>query len=133
MKTKIILALILALALVLVSGCTNNNGNKSTVNLPPRENGSIAPTDYSVADNWAIVTKNPDKPVDVFLLYPITYMDPAPLSDIDNTRMRERADRDEKFFHDLVENPKTIAIILTPISIIWTGLFLAKTIKNKNR
>ena len=91
MKINKILVIIIVFVLVIMNGYADNKCNEAIINLPPRAGDNIIPTDYTVANNWAIVTETPDKPVDVFLLYPTTYQDDAPLADINNAGMRERA------------------------------------------
>ena len=93
-------SIILAILLVLVwlvcaflSGCTATNVSVGeSKNLPPAEGDDITASNYSDTDNWAAISSNRDKPVDVFLLYPTTYQGEAALSSIDDAGMRERAD-----------------------------------------
>lgn len=57
--------------------------------------GEIDAADYALADNWLTVPSSDEQPVDVFYLYPTTYMkqaenDPA-ICQIDNEMMRTNA------------------------------------------
>ncbi len=82
MKVKRLTAAILTLLmLAALTGCRTE----------PAETSEIAASDYADADNWAIVSENPDKPVDVFLLCPTTYQGEATTSEIDDAVMREGA------------------------------------------
>ncbi len=82
MKFKRIASIILALLMIAVlAGCK----------AAPSEAPAIIASDYSSALNWAIVSENPDKPVDVFLLYPTTYQGEATTSEIDDAGMRDGA------------------------------------------
>ncbi|MPM06696.1 hypothetical protein SDC9_52999 [bioreactor metagenome] len=66
------------------------------VSLSLRQNKSgVEATDYASADNWLTVPSSADLPVDVFYLYPTTYMkqaenDPT-ICGIDNEMMRSNA------------------------------------------
>ncbi len=55
------------------------------------EGGGTADADYANVENWAIVAQSPDKPVDVFLLYPTTYQGEANVSEIGDAGMRAGA------------------------------------------
>ena len=73
-------------------GASPSPVDTSAQGLPPRDGDTIAATDYADPANWSVVTDEPDKPVDVFYLYPTTYHGDAPLSDVTDTGMRTRAD-----------------------------------------
>ena len=60
--------------------------------LPPVEGDSIVAADYADANNWAIITQNPDKPADVFLLYPTVYPGGSRIAGIDDKGMRDGAE-----------------------------------------
>ncbi len=86
MKPKIFAAAMIALLLLAtLSGC------ETAPAVTPAQSPAIAASDYADAGNWAIVAENPDKPVDVFLLYPTTYQGEATTSEIGDVGMREGA------------------------------------------
>ncbi len=68
------------LAAVLMGGCAAGSGG-----------GGASDADYADAENWAIIAQSPDKPVDVFLLYPTTYQGEANVAEIGDAGMREGA------------------------------------------
>ncbi len=78
------------LVCALLPGCvyTTSGGD----DLPPTEGDTISASDYSDTGNWAAIAQKPNKPVDIFLLYPTAYQGEATLSSIDDAGMRERAD-----------------------------------------
>lgn len=56
-----------------------------------KEGDTIAASDYSISDNWMILPKQTDKPVDVFLIYPTVWgadKNEVPVSVIDSPEMR---------------------------------------------
>lgn len=86
MKTyRLISACLAIILLIAFAGC------EVAPTETPDESPAITPSDYTYAGNWAIVSENPDKPVDVFLLYPTTYQGEATTSEIDDAGMREGA------------------------------------------
>ncbi len=85
--------LILVLAAVLMFMFTACGAKAQTDNgLPPVEGDNITAADYADENNWALLTQNPDQPIDVFILYPTMYQGENPLAGIDDQVMRERAD-----------------------------------------
>lgn len=86
---------LLALTLIVAAGCA---APPSDVDLsaPPQQGDLIEPSDYADEGNWLHVASQPDKPVDVFYLYPTawTRQEGEPyVAAIDNRSMREGAPR----------------------------------------
>lgn len=67
----------LAAILVAVVGLSGCGGKQSTTAPAPstavESTGAVTPTDYSQASHWLAVPESPDKPVDVFYVYPTAY------------------------------------------------------------
>ncbi|MCL2808415.1 MAG: DUF3089 domain-containing protein [Coriobacteriia bacterium] len=96
------LSLLVALfAVVMLAGCAGKalscsnggGGQEAQLSHPPLEGDYIEATDYAHLDNWALVAKDPDMAVDVFLLYPTEYLGGDPVASIDDALMRAEADQ----------------------------------------
>jgi hypothetical protein len=60
----------------------------------PKRGDRIAPADYADSNNWLAVEQNPEKPVDVFFIYPTSWRAKPgefPIAGIDNGEMRHWA------------------------------------------
>lgn len=88
MKTRqsvkgLLLAALLLMS-ILLPGCVVRQAENEEV-----------PTDYAAAANWLAMPETPDKPVDVFYLYPTAWhkenMDEPNICTVDNATLRETA------------------------------------------
>lgn len=92
MKKIARIAALLLLTALIAAGCASAPDGGSEA--PPRQGDSIEPSDYADRGNWLSIAEQPEKPVDVFYLYPTawTRQDGQPyVSAIDDASMRERA------------------------------------------
>lgn len=83
-----------AFALLVFAGCASPQQEDGDIPAPPQRGDAIEPSDYTDEGNWLSIADEPDKPVDVFYLYPTAWTrqsDEPYVSTIDNASMREGA------------------------------------------
>jgi hypothetical protein len=95
-STLIGVVLVATAALVaMTAGCGSTFGDTSSTSAPTTVTEAATPTDYSQPAHWLAVASSPDKPVDVFYIYPTAYSKATPsdpdFCPIDNPTMMKGA------------------------------------------